>query len=325
MASPAFEYPEHSAAFTLEARRSEAPDRRRKRLGFMQRSRANLVMPDSAIVCDCRADAAGNIAHVLHNKIGPALVGIRALGLANREGDLHFIVSPSTKDFEVDLFRAMGFEKVHITDGSVEGSCLSMDPWKFRLRAVVAPYLRRRAIEVGVLRDRMPESPPLFIKRTRRTATNMEEVVRIASEFEYEDVFLESLPMTMQIQRVATARHVFAFHGAALSFLYFRDPSQHGCVVEAFSCGFATNWARANAHAVGDGWIGLQGELVGNVIDRLSQNCHHHEFESRNFHLDRTSVQAALSLAASEANSSRDFNSPTLPTVRALRDRTRPQ
>jgi len=180
------------------------------------------------------------------------MAGLEALGLSDRLADVEIIVHRQATEFELDLLLVLGFEKIHATAQRIAGHCLRMTPQEFPLRSCAGRYVRRRAIEIGLLSDRDVAGDPIFIKRKRRTATNLDDVTRVARSIGYEDVFLETLPMKEQIRRVATAERIFAFHGAALGHLYFRDPARRGCVVEAFSSGFATNWARANATMMGD-------------------------------------------------------------------------
>jgi hypothetical protein len=297
LVSPAFHYQSHSVEFSLEATVS-VPGANWKRVLKRPRSRR---FSESSIVFDTRYDAPRNLAHVLQNRVGPLVAGLQALGLSERLEDVEIIVHPGSEPFEIEMLRTLGLEKVHATGESIVGQCLRMNPRKFPLRSYAGQYVRDRAIAAGVLTGLDPVSDPLFIKRKRRTATNLDEVTRIARKFGYEDVFLEDLPMRDQIRRVATASRIFAFHGAGLGHLYFRDSRRRGCVVEAFSSGFATNWARANAIMMGDGWIGLQGELCPNAIRQLNRGVHKHVLEGMNFHLHPSTVETALACAEEQA------------------------
>lgn len=319
MASLAFSYPEHALTFTVEQDETRKSRHGWRRIKDVVRARSRRSVPDSAIIYDCRWDAPGNLAHVMQYQLGPTLMGLEALELRDRTADVHFIVHPQCLEFEVNLLRTFGFENIHRTEDPVAGTCLIMNPSKCPLRSVVSPYLRQRAIDVGILSPRTATSDPIFIKRRRRTAINLDEVTAIANRFGYEDVYLETLPMRQQIQRVATASRVFALHGAALGFLYLRDPEHHGCVVEAFSSGFANNWARANAVFLGDSWIGLQGDLDPDAIKGLAAGCHPHSFEGMDYRLGQTSVTAALGLAetmsAGPTGSPCPFSSSLLPSI----------
>jgi hypothetical protein len=293
--APAFCYPPHELLFSLlGGRSSPRPKGRRTLIG--RRAAPTEQVGDSVLVFDCRHDSSANVAHVLQNQIGVALWALRALGIEERWRDLLFVLSPETPEYAVALFRALGFRTL-CSWGEVSGQLLRMHPQKFPLRSVAAEVLRTHAARLGIVDEGEPVDDGVFLsRRGRRTLTNMEQVEPLVNAAGCRTVFLEDLPAAEQIRTVASARLVFGLHGAGMGFILFRNPTHAGVVIECFSSGFATNWARANATATGSVWIGGQGDLDPPAIRHMQRGAHSHAHEADNYRLDPETVQRLLRL-----------------------------
>jgi hypothetical protein len=300
----AFRYPRHPLTFTLTHGSSAAPAvqthwlKRLRSKPSKQHHRFN----DSDLVFDCRHDSTGNVAHVLQNQIGVALHSLRAFGMEDRWRDLVFVVREGTADYSIRLFETLGFRTLK-TSGDVTGALIRMAPVKFPLRSIASEVLRPHALRIGLLTENAPAGEAVFLaRRGRRTLTNMDEVEPMINRAGYRTVHLEDLPAEEQIRTVATARAVWGLHGAGMGFIMFRDPARPGVVVECFSSGFATNWARANAAATNSLWIGGQGEFDCGAIRHMQRGDHSHTHEADNYRLDPATASALLRVAEAAAS-----------------------
>jgi glycosyl transferase family 61 len=300
--APAISYPDHSVVFTLGEGVSEAMSvgkkaKLREKIGLG--AKKTIRMDDSKVFFDCRFDATGNVAHILQNQIGVALAGLEVMGMSDRWRDLVFVVSEETPGYAAKLFEAMGFEVLASSDMGVSGTRLTMEPKKFPLRAVASKYLRRHAIEVGLLSDDDPVGEDLFLsRRARRTVTNMGEIEPRVKAAGYRTVYAEDYSAREQIQMIARAGRVFALHGAAMGFLMFRDPARHGAVVECFPCGYATGWAKAICWHGGDIWFGAQGDLESQVVADVLGDGRARDHEADDYRLEPRAVDALLKASA---------------------------
>jgi hypothetical protein len=192
------------------------------------------------------------------------------------------------------LYALLGF-KTLATNRPVEGALLGMSPREFPRRSMGAPLLRAQAVRVGLLAEREPLSEPIFAaRRGRRSISNFETIESVLRAAGFRTVFAEDLAVAEQVRTIANAAAVFGLHGAALGYLMLHDPKEAAVAVEAFSCGYANNWARANCHEAGLSWIGCQGRMGPSAIKaRRSPR----EYESESYELDVASVRAVLRLA----------------------------
>lgn len=281
--------------------------------------RAIVKTSESEIVFDARQAGIDNIAHLLHGAVGPALASLEILGIRERMNDLVFVVLPGLPAYSRKLLSILGFNKLIETRSPVNGICINLNPKYFKSCANAAPFIRQHAQKMGLVDTCGKSGDSVFIKRRhRRTAINLQEVEKTAHRRGFKPVFLEDLPIDQQISIVAEAKSVMAFHGAGMSYMYFRDPFIRGAVIELFSCGFSTSWARTNAFAVNDAWIGLQGKMEGRIVDQLYNKIHGHTYESKNFYVDLKSLELSIDLAqrsASGANLSELLASEELPLI----------
>lgn len=251
---------------------------------------------------DARHDFSGNIAHVLQNQIGVALTGLDALGIPERWRDLVFIVRWDTPNYSIRLFEALGFRVIRSSADRLFGLALSMRPQKFPLRAIAAHVLRRHAMLLGLFSDSDEQQEPVFVcRKHRRTLTNLNEIEPIVNRAGFRTVYPETQPAETQITTIALASSLIGLHGAAMGYLMFRRPEHKGTVVECFSSGFATNWARANCSITGNTWFGAQGALVPRHIAGIQAGSHPHAYEAENYLMDPATIRLVITLATSEA------------------------
>ena len=211
--------------------------------------------------------------------------------------DVVFVVSADTPDYAQALFRAFGFE-VHASDANVSGALLKMTPFKFRFRPYGVPFLRKRALQLGLVSDPNPKSGRLYIARVgRRTATNEADVSKVLEQRGFERVLAEDLTIEEQIRRIAGAEIIFAMHGAAMGFMQLRDPAQAGVVIETCSVGYTSNWARAIASRAGDTWFGMQGKWDPKHVTDLLQGAPPRTHEAASYELSVPMVEQAVTLA----------------------------
>ena len=294
--APAFEYPSHTLRFFFRAETSKPlPTGRRERIAAALLPVATtLSLSDSEIYFDARHDSTANVAHILQNHIGVVLAGLEALEIADRCDDVVFIVHEDTPTYAIRLYEVLGFRAI-ATSRPVSGHRIGMTPAKFVLRSIAARYLRPRAVSLGILDSTGAGGEALFLsRRGSRTLTNLNEVEAILNGAGYRTVYLEDHSAEQQINLVANAPSIFGLHGAALGYVMFRDAEVHGAVVECFSSGYATNWARANCTAVGDTWIGCQGELESEMLEQLKAGESPRAFQSSSYRLSPESVKAVL-------------------------------
>ena len=261
-------------------------------------SRRAVRAPDSAVVFDARGAGIGNIAHLLQSAVGPILAALDALEATARQHDVIVVVPPGLPQHSHRLLAVLGFRRTIETRGAVAGTILHLQPTEFDCLGSTAAYLRKHAVQLGLVSGSGKAGTPVFVKRRkRRTVINMREIEAVAVKAGFMPIFLEDVPTEQQLAIVGEAQAVMACHGAGMSYMYFRDPSARGAAVELFSCGFATSWARTNAWVVNDAWVGLQGRLDGSVINRLYDKIHGHTFEAQNFLIDPASCRLAISVA----------------------------
>jgi hypothetical protein len=297
--APAYRYAEHELLFSLEQGRSNFVPNRRKKFSLLRRhpTKSTLAFPDSSLIFDCRHDSTSNIAHVLQNQVGVALQALKALGVDRQWRDLIFILKETTADHSVCLIESLGFRTRKVS-GPVSGTLLRMEPRKLPLRAKAAEFLRAHALEIGVLSDHdTAESPVFLARRGRRTLVNMHEIEPILNKAGYCTTYLEELSPEKQIQTVANAQMVWGLHGAGMGYIMFRNPSSGGVIIECFSSGFATNWARTNSAAIHNSWLGGLGDLDGRMIADMQNGAHPHTHEAKNYKLHLKSVVRLISLA----------------------------
>lgn len=294
MRVPALRYAAHSMIVTCA-------DRTQPEQGLLRRVRTAFRRPyrplDSEIIFDARFDTQANVAHLLQNQIGPALMALESLGLRDRVSDLVMIVRPDAPRFAFAMAECFGVRLATSGPGQVSGFVVRVDPPKKKLyRPVVCSALRRRLIETKVLSDCDPPSPPLYLsRRGRRSLTNEAEISRLLErEAGAERVFAEDLSMEQQIRRIATAPEIIALHGAAIGFTFLRAPAQHKQIVEVTPCGFATNWARSIAASTNAQWMGVMGDLDGRAITRLQRGAHAHANEAGSYRLDPVALREAI-------------------------------
>jgi len=292
--APEFSYPEHSVSFSL----TETTTDRGRRGGLrslLERKAAPMAAKPSRILFDARFDATDNVAHILQNHVAVVLSGLEALGMGDRAADVDILVHEATPAYALALYATLGFATVP-TGAAASGAVLAMTPPKFPRRALAAGVLRKRALALGLLRDgEAPRDPVFLSRRKRRTLFNVTEIERMLASAGYRTVYVEDLPTEEQIRTVALSRRIVGLHGAALGFLMLREPGTAGIVAEAFSDGYASNWARANCAAVGTTWVGIQGTMkVSPQPIRRSPR----EFEAENYQLDPSSVGVLVKLLA---------------------------
>jgi len=152
---------------------------------------------------------------------------------------------------------------------------------------MAAPILRQHAVKIGLLdRVAVPNDAIFISRRGTRTLFNESEVQEVFSRSGYRKIYAEDLPPEDQIRCVANARSVIGLHGAGMSHVMFRDPSQLGTVVEIFPCGYPTNWVRGFCSQTNDVWLGGMGDLEAAVISDLLGNAHARTHEQRSYRLD---------------------------------------
>lgn len=298
--APSFAYPRSPLEFTLgegvTALGQNSSSKLKQLIGKGKRGTPK-AFGDSKIVFDARYDANQNVAHILQGQMGPLLAGLAALGIEDRVDDVVFVVSADTPDYAQALFRAFGFE-VHASDANVSGALLKMTPFKFRFRPYGVPFLRKRALQLGLVSDPNPKSGRLYIARVgRRTATNEADVSKVLEQRGFERVLAEDLTIEEQIRRIAGAEIIFAMHGAAMGFMQLRDPAQAGVVIETCSVGYTSNWARAIASRAGDTWFGMQGKWDPKHVTDLLQGAPPRTHEAASYELSVPMVEQAVTLA----------------------------
>ncbi len=298
-----FRYPQHNIRFALaygSSGISIARTHSLKRL-YNRSARHCHNFGDSDLVFDCRHDSTGNIAHVLQNQIGVALHALRAFGMNDHWRDLVFVIREDTAEHSSRLFAALGL-RTHKASGKVTGTLIRMSPPKFPLRSIASTVLREHACRIGILSDGDASCEPVFVSRQgRRTLSNISEVEPLINLAGYRTVYMENLQPEDQIRTVANAHKVWGLHGAGMAFIMFRNPSRNGVVIECFSSGFATNWARANAAATNSVWIGGQGEFDCKAIQDMQRGAHAHTHEADNYTLHPRTAAALAHLADTAA------------------------
>ena len=300
--SPPFEYQEHELTFTFgEEVSSPAPDRigRKGKLAkLIKKDSAPQQLGDSTILFDARYDTSTNVAHVLQNQIGVALTALKAFGMENRYADLVFIVLDDTPAFAVRLFEVLGFKTIASTQDSFQGNRLKMRPNIFPIRAFAGEALREHAQLLGILDKTKQKEGSLFVsRRNRRGLSNLDEIESILSKQDFRTIYPEDLAIEDQIRSIAEAKLIFGIHGAGLGFQLFRNPQQHGVVIECFPSAFITNWARSMSMRGGDTWLGCQGELSTKVMQNVLSGANPHDLEGENFEVCAAAVSTTLRMA----------------------------
>jgi capsular polysaccharide biosynthesis protein len=299
--APDFQYSAHRLTFTAGDSTCPGPISPVKKgvLGKLQRFSSSppaapvTSLGDSAIVFDARHDATSNIAHILQNQVGVALMALSHLGLSDRTDDLCILVHADTPDYALDLFRAFGVRPI-ATNDTVRGYRIEMSPQELPLRSMACRYLRQRIVQLGLLSDDDPAGELLFVaRRGRRSLENHEEIEKLLCARGYRTFFPENVPVDEQIRTIAGAKRIFGLHGAAIGYLMLKDPSSDGVLVEAFSDGYANNWARAICRETNTAWFGALSTLTKNAV---AARRHGRQFESESYHLAPGTVEVLLQL-----------------------------
>lgn len=298
MWAPGFRYPEHELRYEIGEGSSRPMIKNRDRMRVLSRKLGinTLRMADSDLVFDCRYDATGNVAHVLQNQIGVALGALEAMGMSDRWRDVVFIVREGCADHAVALREVLGFRTIE-TERVVSGNLVRMTPGKFPLRSIAGPVLRRHAEGIGLVSSTDRGGDRIFLaRRGRRSLINMHEIEPLLDRAGMRTVYAEDLSAEDQIRTIANAGAVFALHGAAMAYLMFRNPESAASVAEAFSCGYASNWARAICSQTGCAWIGVQGTFDADIVGQNRADFNPRAFESRSYSLDPETVELLLNL-----------------------------
>jgi len=302
MLAPAFLYPRHEIRFEI----SQAPSESSRGKGWAMkhpmraaRSWQRIHLGDSKIFIDCRHDTSANIAHVLQYQIGVALMGLRTLGMSDRYRDMVFVVLRETPAYALDLFRLMGFGTIAVDNETIVGTRMSTSPRELPYRAAVCEYLWDHAVRIGLLADRDPDSDPVFLcRRGARKLNNLSEIEPLLNRRGFRTLYAEDLSMEDQVTTLARARTIFGLHGAGMGLLMFRNPEKRGLVIEAFPCGYPTNWVRAICASTNDAWLGLQGQLDPIAVSNLLGKGHPRANACDSYCLDPRVVNRSLSLIA---------------------------
>jgi hypothetical protein len=255
-------------------------------------------LPADAIVFDCRHDSSTNVAHILQGQIGVALAGLEALGMTSRVDDLVFLTKAGIPDYCRSLFNAFGFQVVSNTAWKPARPSLRMAPKKFTRRWHACSYVRKRAIERGLVGVKQSGTRRICLaRRHRRTITNFaSDILPVLSNSGFDIIYAEDHSIPDQIATIVGAESIVGMHGAAMGFMMLRDPQRHGVVAETFPCGYPTNWARAICHAAGDTWIGAQGDLEEKPVRGLLQSVHPRTFEGNDYRLDPDAIASVLAI-----------------------------
>ncbi len=306
MRSPTFRYGPQAVKFSLEHKEISPSIRHWKtklKYAVKKNTSQKKEFGASDIVFDTRFDTNANIAHVIQHQIGPALLALKELGLEDRSSDLTFIVHDNIPQYALNLFHVLGFKTYMSTFDKVQGNILEVDPIPANRLTIVSEVLRNHANSLGIISDVTKNAGKLFLARKgRRSLNNLAAAEKILNQNEYETIYPEELKLEDQISTIASAKAIFALHGAAIAFGMFRSPDYQGLLIEAFPSCFSTNWARVIAHEAGDIWLGCQGDITADDVDNIIGQSHAHKREAENYHIEPRAISAVVALGEKYLN-----------------------